>query len=136
MPMEMGQNGGGLTNSLHTGNPQAIEREQGERLARVVAMSQAGQRSLTQPELNIINQIRQERIKQARERDKWQKRTMAHKARVDALIDKLEAFRTGAQPAGRFARAASAPRIVGKSRRREIARHTALKSRSIRRLRR
>jgi len=126
MPIMMGSQGGGLTNSLATGNPQAAERSQVEKVARVVALAQQGQGQLTKKQVNILKKIQVARNRHLKDQAAWQRKCAAHRANMDKLIAELDGQKP--VPTGRFATAATAPRVTGETRRREVSRRKALRA--------
>ncbi|MBD3263789.1 MAG: hypothetical protein GF375_01650 [Candidatus Omnitrophica bacterium] len=121
MPMFVGQQGEGITNSLATGNPQAEDRKDTERIARLVAMARQGQGQLSMTEKKLLKKIQRERVKHAKARADWQRKAAMHRQKISMLLDQLEQVRTP-QPQGRFQQAAAQPRVVGKGNRKAIAR--------------
>ena len=113
-----------MSSSLATGNPQAEDRKDTERIARLVAMARQGQGQLSLPETKLLKKIQREREKHAKAQADWQRRAAAHRQKISMLLDQLEQVRSP-RPEGRFQQAAAQPRVVGKGNRKAISKARA-----------
>jgi len=130
MGWRVGAQGGGMTDSLNMPDARLVEKAQMEKVALLVAAAKNRPRPMAKEEDNILRQIQAERARQAKRQAAWQREAAQHRAKIDALIRKLEVIRTGAAPAmGSFGAAFARPRVAGRERAMAMARARSGRSR-------